>query len=124
MAHQVVWAKCNVFAPDGTRTTLNRGQLLPDGVDDAQLGMLTTIGAVQVVEIYEPRQPVLATATDEQASDEPASDESTETLAKPSPDDTKEAWVAYATDAGNPKRITASEARALPKPALISRFTD
>lgn len=119
MAHQVVWAKCNVFAPDGTRTTLNRGQLLPDGVDDAQLGMLTTIGAVQVVEIYEPRQPTLATATGESASDE-----STETLTKPSPDDTKEAWVAYATDAGNPNRITASEARALPKPALISRFTD
>lgn len=47
MAHQVMWEKCAIYDENGKDTILSRGELLPDkGVDEFQLSVLTSIGAV------------------------------------------------------------------------------
>lgn len=120
MPHQVVWPKCNVFNEDGEPTTLKRGELLPDGVDDTQLEMLNIVGAVQVVEFapegYRPENP----ANDPVLNP----DNDPPELQKPSPSDAKDVWVSYATDERNPDRISRSDANSMSKQALVSRFSD
>lgn len=116
MPNQVVWPKCNVFDADGNPTVLKRGEYLPDGVDDAQLETLTVIGAVKPVDLA---------PSPESASEPTAEQVQTETpdmLQKPSPDDSKAAWVDYASDERNPDRISKTEANSMSKTALMDRF--
>lgn len=120
MPHQVVWPKCNVFNEDGEPTTLRRGDLLPDGVDATQLEMLNIVGAVQVVEFapegYRPENP----ANEPVLNPENGSGDE---LQMPSPDDTKAAWVDYASDERNPDRISRSDANSMSKQALVGRYS-
>jgi hypothetical protein len=51
MPYQVVWKDCNVFADDGERTTLGRGDYLPDWVNEVQKSQLATFGAVRFVDL-------------------------------------------------------------------------
>jgi hypothetical protein len=111
MVHQVVWTKMNVFDADGTATILNRGDYVPDGVDAGQLGVLMNIGAVVARETVEVPEPADAVTPDED-----------DLLLKPAPGDSKEAWVAYASDERNAKRLTRSEADNMSKTALMDRF--
>lgn len=126
MAYQIVWPKCNVFDTDGSRTVFKRGELVPDGLanDTDQMLRLATIGAVQVVDIVEAPEsaPEAAESNADGTATGNGSDESDE-LIKPSEDDTKEAWVSYATDARNPDRISATEARSQSKAGLIQRYS-
>lgn len=46
MGYQVAWEKVAVHKDDGTDNILNRGQYLPENVDDFTLGVLTSVGAV------------------------------------------------------------------------------
>ena len=114
MPYQVVWPQMNVFNADGEPTVLKRGDLLPDGVDDVQLETLSVVGAVRMLD-YAPESPQSAT----ESEPEP---ETPDMLQKPSPDDSKAAWVEYATDERNPARMSRTEANAMSKPALMDRF--
>lgn len=114
MPNQVVWPKCNVFSEDGTPTVLKRGDFLPDGVDDVQLETLTIIGAVKPVE-FAPENPENEPVTETEP-------ETPEMLQKPSPDDSKTAWVDYASDERNPDRLSKTEANSMSKTALVDRY--
>lgn len=114
MPNQVVWPKMNVFNQDGEATVLKRGDLLPDGVDDKQVEDLMVIGAIRPVE-YAPERP-------ENAQDEPEEEDTPDMLQKPSPDDPKAAWVEYASDERNPRRMEKTAANSMSKPALMDRF--
>jgi len=114
MRHQVMWNKCNVFSPEGDTSTLNRGDIVPDGVDDFQLSMLVTIGAVRVLD----DAPAAPAPTAPEPSDSPEPDE----LVKPSPEDPKSAWVDYASDERNSRRISRSEANSMSKSVLMDLF--
>lgn len=126
MAYQIVWPKCNVFDTDGNRKVFKRGELVPDGLanDTDQMLRLATIGAVQVVDIVEAPEPApeATESADSGMSTGNGSDASGE-LVKPSEDDTKEAWISYATDARNPDRISATEARSQSKAGLVQRYS-
>lgn len=143
MPNQVVWPKCNVFDEDGNATVLKRGELVPDGVDAAQLETLAVIGAVRPVEFapedYRPESPQNEPVESEadRMSDEssgtllgasPVPGTATEPesepgmLQKPSPEAPKRAWVDYASDARNPRRIERSAATNMSKEALMDRF--
>lgn len=116
MPNQVAWPKCNVFDKDGNATTLNRGEYLPDDVDSAQVETLMVIGAVKPVEYApEPRE-------SDRPTSEQVEDQTPELLQKPSPDDSKTVWVAYASDERNPNRISESAANSMSKQALVDRF--
>lgn len=119
MPNQVVWPRMNVFNEDGEATVLKRGDLLPDGVDAKQVEDLMVIGAVRPVE-YAPERP--QDPEDESADDEP--EDTPALLHKPSPDDSKAAWVDYATDERNPRRIERSAANSMSKTALMDRFKE
>jgi hypothetical protein len=55
MGHQVVWASCAVTNPDtNEETILKKGDLLPKWVADFTLFVLTTSGAVKVVDDPDP----------------------------------------------------------------------
>jgi hypothetical protein len=116
MPNQVVWPKCNVFDEDGNPTVLQRGDYLPDGVDDVQLETLMVIGAVRPVDVA----PAAESAESESESE--PEDETPELLQKPSPDDSKAAWVDYATDERNPARVSKTQANSMSKDALMARF--
>lgn len=118
MPNQVVWPKCNVFDEDGTSTILRRGELVPDGVDDAQLETLVIIGAVRAVE-YAPE----AAESAPEGPSVPMNTEPPGMLQKPSPEDSKDAWVDYASDERNPNRLSASAARGMSKQALMDRYS-
>ncbi len=118
MPNQVVWPKCNVFDEDGNGTVLQRGELIPDGVDDAQLETLVIIGAVRPVE-YAPE----AAESVPEGPSVPDDTETPEMLQKPSPEDSKDAWVEYASDERNPDRLSASAARGMSKQALMDRYS-
>lgn len=118
MPNQVVWPKCNVFNKDGVPTVLKRGEMVPDGVDDAQLETLSIIGAVKAVE-YAPESPENEPV---EQGPERESEQEPETLQKPSQDDSKGAWVDYASDERNPGRMSRSEANSMSKQALMDRF--
>lgn len=115
MVHQVVWMKCNIFSKDGEPTVYNRGDLLPDGVDDIQLEQLRVIGAIRVMESVPTEEELAAQQS------EPVSSPSGE-LVKPSTADPKPAWIAYAIDARNPNRVSEQEANAMSKTALMERY--
>lgn len=122
MPNQVVWPKCNVFDDEGVPTVLQRGELIPDGVDDTQLEMLMIIGAVRPVEyVREAAESVPEDAT------VPAGGlvvENPEPLQKPSPNDPKPAWIAYASDERNPDRISESQAGNMTRSALVARYSE
>lgn len=55
MAHQVVWAKCSVTNPGtGEDKVLAKGDMLPDWVSEFTVFVLSTSGAVKVVETADP----------------------------------------------------------------------
>lgn len=55
MGHQVVWAACSVTNPKtGSDKVLVKGDMLPDWVTDFTKFVLTTSGAVKVVEDPDP----------------------------------------------------------------------
>lgn len=55
MGHQVVWAACSVTNPKtGTDRVLVKGDMLPDWVTDFTKFVLTTSGAVKVVDEPDP----------------------------------------------------------------------
>jgi hypothetical protein len=116
MPNQVVWPKCNVFDDVGNPTVLKRGEYLPDGVDDVQLETLRIIGAVRPVDF----------APSAEDSGEPTESEvesgTPDMLQKPSPEDSKAAWVEYASDERNPGRMSRTEANSMSKQALMDRF--
>lgn len=116
MPNQVVWPKCNVFDAEGNPTVLNRGEYLPDGVDAVQLETLTIIGAVRPVDFAPSPQDASEPTESEVESETPGM------LQKPSPDDSKAAWVDYATDERNPSRVSKTEANSMSKQALMDRF--
>lgn len=125
MAFQIVWAKCNVFDQDGNRHEFQRGELVPDGLvnpDRDQLDRLVTVGAVQVVDLPEPA-PEAPESNATGTTDDTGTDDTGE-LVKPAEDENKDAWISYATDARNPDRISASDARSMSKPALIDRYRE
>jgi len=113
MPNQVVWNLCNVYDPDGNATTLKRGELVPDGVDTGQVETLMVIGAVKPVDVVPD--------TSETPSEDDA-EPAPELLQKPSPEDSKAAWEAYASDERNPSRLPASQAKSMSKQALMDRF--
>lgn len=119
MRHQVVWPRCNVFDSEGNATTLQRGEILPDGVDDGQIETLTVVGAVRVVESAPAQGPVPSTVSET----EPESGSDDE-LVKPSKSDDKAAWIDYATDPRNPDRMSETEARNMSKTVLVDRYSD
>jgi hypothetical protein len=128
VAYQIVWSKCNVFDNEGNRFLLKRGELVPDGLvnaDPEQMTRLLTIGAVHVVDIAESPEPSLngSESNADGTSTGNGPDDSGE-LVKPSEDDTKEAWVSYATDARNPDRISVTEARTSNKSGLVQRYSE
>lgn len=115
MRHQVMWNKCNVFRENEEPITLDRGDIVPEGIDEFQLSMLVTIGAARIVDDA-PERPA---APEPSSPSEPSeSDE----LVKPSPDEPKAAWVDYASDERNSRRISRSEANGMSKSALMDLF--
>jgi len=115
MAHQVMWSSVCFTDADGVDHYAHRGAEAPDWVDGTTLFYLTSAGALQVVDKpdAEPRR-----MTAESVALPPASEE----LVKPSADDTKAAWVDYASDARNSDRITHDQATGMTKSALMERF--
>ena len=118
MAHQVMWQTVCVTDSEGVDHYVHRGADLPDWVPDFTLFALTTAGAVQVVDKPEAKEAEKDATPVETSSETDTSDE----LVKPSPDDTKAAWVDYAADSGNPNRITRDQANGMTKSALMERF--
>ena len=118
MAHQVMWQTVCVTNDKGEDTYVHRGADLPDWVPDFTLFALTTAGAVQVVDKPEAKAPEKDAEPVEASTDTDTSDD----LLKPSPDDTKAAWVDYAADSRNPNRITRDQANGMTKSALMERF--
>lgn len=116
MAHQVMWAKCNVFDAEGNPTIYRRGDFLPDSVDAEQLGMLNTVGATQVIADAPEEAP--------RAPETPGDGTEPDGLMKPANDDPKSVWVDYASDDRNPRRINRTEANAMSKAALMEMFKD
>lgn len=116
MAHQVMWASVCFTDKDGVDYYAHRGADAPDWVDSTTLFYLTSAGALQVVDRPDETQRVFMTSESAPLPD--ASDE----FLKPSADDTKAAWVDYASDARNPNRITHDQANGMTKSALMERF--
>lgn len=123
MPYQTVWSKCNVFGKNEERTTLRRGEFVPDGIvngDPDQVARLVTVGALQFVEPVRVNVPEPVAEPDAGTDIDDGSDE----LVKPAESDVKAAWVEYATDVRNPRRISADDARQMSKPALMDHFKD
>lgn len=118
MPHQVIWPKCNIFSEDGEATTLERGDFLPDGVDATQLETLSVIGAVRPID-FAPSSESAGDATESETATPDTGE-----LQKPSADDTKAAWVDYASDPRNPNRMERTAANSMSKQALMDKFKD
>lgn len=115
MPAQVIWPRCNIFGKDDVPTVFERGEIVPDkDIDPAQMETLLVIGAVQMVD--------LRSGSDDTESDDSGEPETPELLEKPSPDDPKPAWVAFASDERNPDRMSRNAAESMSKPALMARF--
>jgi len=129
MAYQVAWEKVALqINKDGTDTILRRGELLPKtGVDEFTLGVLTSIGAVNIRE--DPPENLVEAQPDpadgeptapphlppEQTGDPAASTEPGE---PPATSANKPDWVDYAVSRG----LSRVEAERLSKDALINRY--
>lgn len=128
MGYQVAWEKMALqIKDDGTDTILKRGEYLPDGVDEFTLGVLTSIGAVNMRE-DPPAEPVAAQPdpadgepgapphlSPEQTGDPAAS---TNPDGPPATSANKPEWVEYAVSRG----LSRPEAERLSKDALINRY--
>jgi hypothetical protein len=117
MAHQVMWSSVCFTDDKGVDHYAHRGAEAPDWVDGQTLFYLTSAGALQVVDKPEETQR-FRSAPEPVALPESSDDE----LVKPSADDTKAAWVEYASDMRNPDRITHDQANSMTKSALMERF--
>lgn len=118
MAHQVQWQQVCVTDDEGVDHYVHRGANLPGWVPEFTLFALTTAGALQVVDGPASKTDEKAAEPEETSTETDTSDE----LVKPSPDDTKAAWVDYAADSRNPNRITRDQANGMTKSALMERF--
>jgi hypothetical protein len=124
LVYQVVWEHCNVFDENDNPTTYHRGDLLPDGVNDVQLQHLTVFGAVRAMESVPTEAEMReAMVTDPVAQPVVNPNQGENTLEVPSKSAGKDAWIEYATDARNPKRLSESQARSMSKDALVDRYT-
>jgi hypothetical protein len=115
MADQVMWAHCNVFGGENgdEPTTLSRGDFLPKGLDDVQVGRLRIIGAVQTVD-YGP-EPETEPAADPAAGSGPAP-------AVPGLSDSVGVWREYAANPRVDGHVSEADAAGMSKSELVNRF--
>jgi hypothetical protein len=105
LKHQAVWEKVALQLEDKPGDTIvKRGQDIPDGVDKFTLGVLTSVGAIRVVDTE--------TSTDPEHPPQGPRE-------APSEDAPKAEWVEYATSRG----MTEQEANRLSKGALIQKVS-
>lgn len=143
MGHQVVWEKVALTPGDSDEDVIyNRGDMLPDWVSPFMLGVLTSTGAVRVVDdgpvpAYEaptaaardlpPSYPTGPMPKDagtlrepEEGSQGQEGSEEPEENQPPATSANKATWVEYATSKG----MSRTQAEGLSKEALINRFGD
>ena len=144
MGHQVVWEKVALTPGDSDEDVIyKRGDMLPDWVSPFMLGVLSSTGAVRVVDDGQPvpayeaptaRESELppsfptgpmpkdagALREPEEGSQGREGEEEPEDNGPPATSANKATWVDYATSKG----MSRNQAEGLSKEALINRFGD